>query len=98
MASHLDNFPSDPRHWNTNHIGRYLISIGDDLSGNIKFGEPARLRVRRKPVAVPDEDYPKLVDGVMAGSIPESSAGGERPKFTAFSEKSLSHVIVKFSP
>lgn len=98
MASQSDDFPADPRRWNTNHIGRYLVSNGDDLSGNFKFGEQALLRVRRKPVAIPDESYPALADSVMDGVLPESSAGGEQPKFTAFSANSASHVIVKFSP
>lgn len=98
LASQSDVFPDDPRHWNTNHIGRYLLSNGDDLPGNLKFGEQALFCVRRRPVAVPDKDYPSLADGVMAGEIPGSSAGGEQPKFTAFSAKSSSHVIVKFSP
>ena len=98
MATQSLDFPPDPRWWNTNHIGRYLISNGDDLPGNFKFGEQSLLRVRRKPVPVSDDDYPALADSVMSGVIPGSSAGGEQPKFTAFSKKSLSHVIVKFSP
>ncbi|MBU0462918.1 MAG: type II toxin-antitoxin system HipA family toxin YjjJ [Proteobacteria bacterium] len=98
MASQSDDFPTDPRHWNTNHIGRYLISNGDDLPGNFKFGEQARLRVRCKPVIISDEDYPALADSVMSGNIPGSSAGGEQPKFTAFNGNRASHVIVKFSP
>ena len=98
MASQSDDFPTDPRRWNTNHIGRYLVSNGDDLPGNFKFGEQALLRVRRKPVITSDKDYPALADSVMSGVIPGSSAGGEQPKFTAFSGNSSSHVIVKFSP
>lgn len=98
MAAQSDDFPTDPRRWNTNHIGRYLVSNGDDLPGNFKFGEQALLRVRRKPVIVPDDQYPALADSVMSGVIPGSSAGGEQPKFTAFSSNSSSHVIVKFSP
>ncbi|RJP95340.1 MAG: type II toxin-antitoxin system HipA family toxinoxin YjjJ [Desulfobacteraceae bacterium] len=98
MASQSDDFPSDPRRWNTNHIGRYLISNGDDLPGNFKFGEQALLRVRRKPVMAADEDYPALADNAMKGVIPGSSAGGEQPKFTAFSGHHSAHVIVKFSP
>jgi hypothetical protein len=98
MADQSDDFPTDPRRWNTNHIGRYLVSNGDDLPGNFKFGEQALLRVRRKPVIVSDDEYPALADSVMSGVIPGSSAGGEQPKFTAFSRNSSSHVIVKFSP
>ena len=98
LASQSNEFPNDPKLWNTNHIGRYLVSNGDDLLGNFKFGEQALLRVRRKPMAVPDKDYPALADSVMDGLIPGSSAGGEQPKFTAYSARSSSHVIVKFSP
>ena len=98
ITAQSPDFPRDPRWWNTNHIGRYLISNGDDLTGNFKFGEQALLRVRRKPVPISDDDYPALADSVMSGVIPGSSAGGEQPKFAAFSRKSLSHVIVKFSP
>jgi hypothetical protein len=98
MARQTDDFPNDPRRWSTNHIGRYLISNGDDLPGNFKFGEQALLRVRHKPTAVPDESYPELANSVLSGAIPRSPAGGEQPKFTAYSESSSAHVIVKFSP
>lgn len=98
LASKSDDFPTDPRRWNTNHIGRYLISNGDDLPGNFKLGEQAFLRVRRKPVITSEEDYPELADSVMRGDIPGSSAGGEHPKFTAFCGARSAHVIVKFSP
>ena len=98
MASQSDDFPADPRRWNTNHIGRYLVSNGDDLPGNFKLGEQAILRVRRKPVITTENDYPALADNVMSGMIPRSSAGGEQPKFTAFCGDRSAHVIVKFSP
>lgn len=98
MATQSPDFPPDPRRWNTNHIGRYLISNGDDLPGNFKFGEQALLRLRLKPIPVSDDEYPFFADSVMSGVIPGSSAGGEQPKFTAFSKSSLCHVIVKFSP
>lgn len=98
MASQSDDFPADPRRWNTNHIGRYLVSNGDDLPGNFKFGQQVYLRVRRKPPVTTSMDYPALADGVMRGVIPESSAGGEQPKFTAFCGERSAHVIVKFSP
>ncbi len=98
MASQSDDFPPDPRHWNTSHIGRYLISNGDDLPGNFKFGQQALWRVRHKPVVCSVQDYPALADSVMSGVIPGSSAGGEQPKFTAFCGDCSAHVIVKFSP
>lgn len=98
MAKQSSDFPADPRNWNANHIGRYLVSNGDDLPGNLKFGEQALLRVRRKPVASSENDYPSLADAVIRGIIPGSSAGGEQPKFTAYCENRSAHVIVKFSP
>lgn len=98
MALQSPDFPNDPRQWNVDHIGRYLVSNGDDLPGNLKFGEQAHLRVRRKPISVTVEDYPRLADDVMSGIIPGSSAGGEQPKFTAFCAERSAHVIVKFSP
>lgn len=98
LSKQNGDFPSDPRRWNSNHIGKYLVSNGDDLPGNFKFGEQALLRVRRKPVYTSEDDYPELADSVMSGNIPGSSAGGEQPKFTAFCGNRLSHVIVKFSP
>lgn len=98
MASQNGDFPTDPRYWNTNHIGRYLVSNGDDLPGNFKFGEQALLRVRHKPIITSEKDYPALADSVMSGVIPGSSAGGEQPKFTAYCGNRSAHVIVKFSP
>jgi hypothetical protein len=98
LATTTDNFPPDPRLWHTDHIGRYLISNGDDLPGNLKFGDQALSRIRHKPIAISDSDYPELADSVMSGVIPGSSAGGEQPKFTAFCRERSAHVIVKFSP
>jgi hypothetical protein len=98
MAAQSPDFPPDPQRWNTNQIGRYLLSNGDDLPGNFKLGEMALLRIRRRPVAISDEEYPDLADEVMNGELPGSSAGGEQPKFAVFSQQSSSHVIVKFSP
>lgn len=98
LANQSGEFPPDPRHWNANHIGRYLISNGDDLPGNFKFGEQALSRVRRRPVVTTENDYPALANSVMNGVIPGSSAGGEQPKFTTFCGNRSAHVIVKFSP
>jgi len=91
-------FPNDPKQWNAEHIGQYLISNGDDLPGNLIIGDAAHLRLRRKPFACTLDDYPKLAEAAMDGSIPGSSAGGEQPKFTAFCKDLSAHVIVKFSP
>ncbi|SMD02369.1 HipA-like N-terminal domain-containing protein [Desulfocicer vacuolatum DSM 3385] len=101
-----DDFPSDPRQWTNKHIGKYLISNGDDLPGNFIFGEQAFIRIRRRATPVTINNYPKLAENVMKGELPGSSAGGEQPKFTAFKSDhpspaasgNRSHVIVKFSP
>lgn len=91
-------FPSDPKAWNDEQIGQYLVSNGDDLPGNLKFGPQAHLRVRRRPTAHTPDDYPMLADQAMGGEVPGTSAGGEQPKFTAFCSDLAAHVIVKFSP
>ncbi len=96
LSTRSADFPTDPRDWNTEHVGRYLLSNGDDLPGNLKFGQQAQLRVRRSPPVFSSEDYPALAAAVMAGAIPGSSAGGEQPKFTAYHAR-RGHVIVKFS-
>ncbi len=90
-------FPADPRRWSVDHVGRYLISNGDDLPGNFKFGQQAHLRVRRSHSVVTPDDYHRYADEVMQGMVPGSSAGGEQPKFTAYTAE-RGHVIVKFSP
>ncbi|WP_424947794.1 type II toxin-antitoxin system HipA family toxin YjjJ [Candidatus Spongiihabitans sp.] len=98
LAAVADEFPADPRRWTSNHIGRYLIAAGDDLPGNFKFGRQTRLRPRQRPAACAPADYPKLADQALSGQTPASSAGGEQPKFTAYSGDRGAHVIVKFSP
>jgi len=98
MSRLSDAFPADPKSWNTNHIGKFLVSNGDDLPGNFKFGQQALFRVRRKSAPCTEEEYPVHADSVMNGVIPGSSAGGEQPKFTAFCAERSCHVIVKFSP
>ena len=98
LAKQSDFFPSDPRKWNSDHIGRFLVSNGDDLPGNFKFGQQALHRIRHKPISTSESDYPGLADSVMSGEIPGSSAGGEQPKFTTYCGTRSVHVIVKFTP
>lgn len=98
LSKQSDDFPLNPERWNANHIGRYLVSNGDDLPGNLKFGQQAYNRVPRKLVATTPDDYPSLAESVLAGEIPGSSAGGEQPKFTTYCGVQSAHVIVKFSP
>lgn len=97
IFSKNSGFPSDPRHWTANQVGSYLIANGDDLPGNLRLGQQSLLRLPRKRVTTRRSDYPEMAESVLAGDIPGSSAGGEQPKFTAFTED-RGHVIVKFSP
>lgn len=96
IAAQCDDFPPDPRYWTQDHIGRYLIANGNDLPGNLLFGEQAVLRPRQQPAAVTQKDYPLIAKGILEGEIPGSSTGGEQPKFTAYNHDLQSHVIVKF--
>jgi hypothetical protein len=98
IAEQLEDFPANPKVWNTDHIGRYLISKGEDLPGNIVFGEPSLMRIGQKTFPVSETDYPDLAASVLKGEPPGSSAGGEQSKFTAFNKNLNAHVIVKFSP
>jgi hypothetical protein len=97
IAEQSHDFPENPNNWTSDHIGRYLISNGDDLPGNFIFGEQSLLRIRRRPVAASYQEYPEIAKMVMEGENPGSSAGGEQPKFTIFNNETGVHVIVKFS-
>ncbi|MCI5137807.1 MAG: phosphatidylinositol kinase, partial [Candidatus Electrothrix sp. AR1] len=48
LNAQTDIFPPDPRDWNQEQIGRYLIANGDDLPGNLKIGRVALDRVKKK--------------------------------------------------
>ncbi len=49
MATRLEGSPSDTRQWTSSHIGKYLISNGDDLPGNFILGEQSILRLSHRP-------------------------------------------------
>lgn len=93
-----DIFPPDPRDWNQEQIGRYLVANGDDLPGNLKIGGIALDRVRRPPQKSRHDEYPELADKAVEGEVHGSSAGGEQAKFATYSRERDAHVIVKFSP
>jgi len=98
LNAQSDIFPPDPRDWNQEQIGRYLVANGDDLPGNLKIGRMALDRVRRPPQKSRREDYPELADKAVEGEVHGSSAGGEQAKFATYSREREAHVIVKFSP
>jgi len=91
------DYPPDPRQWNSEQIGSYLIANGDDLPGNFKLGQQALIRLPHPSTVTDRADYPDIAESVLKGYRPSSSAGGEQPKFTAYT-KDRGHVIVKFSP
>ena len=78
---------------------RALLADGVDMSGNLLIGEACRARFlyMQAPEQVEDKArrYPELVAQAATGELAGSSAGGEQPKFTAYTADG--HVIVKFS-
>ena len=83
--------------WSDIDMLRALVAHGDDVVGNLLLGDPARARFLESPppVAVePGSAYAALADAAERGDLPGSSAGGEQPKFTAFTGR---HVLVKFT-
>jgi HipA-like protein len=92
--------------WNDDHYLRYLTQRGSDTVGDLVLGDraidEALQAMHRRPVIHEDERvtrYPRLVDEVMEGGLPGSSAHGEHPKFVALLEaQAPRQVLVKFSP
>lgn len=82
--------------WSDTHMLRALIAHGHDVVGNLLLGDIARERFIDAPAPTPVDpaDYPALADAAERGDVPGSSAGGEQPKFVAFTDH---HVMVKFS-
>lgn len=98
LAERSGEFPTDPNRWNASHLGKYLLSNGEDLPGNFQLGEAGLLRIQRAPVAYSRDDYTALAETALAGELTGSSAGGEQPKFSVYSKDRAAHVLVKFSP
>ncbi|WP_343629028.1 type II toxin-antitoxin system HipA family toxin YjjJ [Roseateles sp.] len=103
---------NDPTAWSDDDALHVMTLLGDDTPGNLLVGEPAcrrwldRLRriTAHGPEAVPDDAldsaFPTKASLVMMDGLPDSSAGGEFPKFTALrqlADGTHQHVIVKFS-
>ena len=81
--------------WLGDDYVRAIALRGDDAVGNLVVGDESLrrfLRYEEQPREV--ADYPQLVRDI-AVKPRHSSAGGERPKFTAFVEGR--HVLVKFA-
>lgn len=82
--------------WSDTHMLRALIAHGEDVVGNLLLGDIARDRFINAvpPISTDRAQYPALADAAEHGDLPGSSAGGEQPKFVAFTDR---HVLVKFS-
>jgi len=90
--------PGNPEHWSDTEVIRALFAHGHDAIGNLLIGELARDRFIAMPAPFPADratDYPALARAAASGELPGSSAGGEQPKFCAYTERG--HVLVKFS-
>lgn len=90
--------PANPEQWSDADVLQALLVQGHDAIGNLLISEAARERFLAMPAPQPVERetaYPALARAASAGELPGSSAGGEQPKFCAYSERG--HVLVKFS-
>lgn len=92
------SLPINPDHWTDRDVIKALLKHGHDAIGNLLIGEQARNHFLEMPHPTPVErisQYPRLAKAVGAGEIAGSSAGGEQPKFCAYTESG--HVLVKFT-
>jgi hypothetical protein len=89
--------PPDVRHWNDTDALRALLLYGGDAVGNLLLGDLARDRFLNAPapLVVDSNDYQRLADQALSVGDTWSSAGGEQPKFCAYSARG--HVLVKFT-
>ena len=89
--------PPDVRNWSDTDALRALLSSGGDAVGNLLLGDLARDRFVNSsaPSVAEANDYPRLADEALTVGETWSSAGGEQPKFCAYTERG--HVLVKFT-
>lgn len=89
--------PPDVRHWSETHALKALLSSSGDSVGNLLLGDLAKDRFVNapNPTVVGSGDYPRLAAQALTAGDTWSSAGGEQPKFCAFTAGG--HVLVKFT-
>jgi hypothetical protein len=99
--------PARVSDWTDDHYLRYFTQHGSNAVSDLILGEhPLNeyllARTHRLVIQATDRErrYPPLVQQVMQGGLPGSSAHGEHPKFTALIDGpgGPHHVLVKFSP
>lgn len=94
------DLPQRLDHWHIDHELIALARRGEDMIGDLLVGDESLERLWRERdeglEVVEDGDYPH-----MARHVTErprgSSAGGEGPKFLAYSATRSAHVLVKFT-
>lgn len=97
-----------PENWTIDEAVKAILAHGDDTPGNFILGGQAIdafLDRREKSAFIDEAERSEQYDLIGRqvtedGEIPNSSAGGEQPKFTAClrrADGSFQHVIVKFS-
>ncbi|VAW43668.1 hypothetical protein MNBD_GAMMA02-1188 [hydrothermal vent metagenome] len=90
-------YPSKLSLWNSNHILKYLSEYGDELPGNLIFGDGLVTPIREIVSPINTESYDFICRQIKEGTVPKSSAGGEQQKFTAFNKEMNADVIVKYT-
>ncbi len=89
------NLPGRIRDGSDDHHLIALATRGEDCVGNLIVGEESLDRFLASPPPPRTRaDYPSLAADALAGQ-PGSSAGGEHPKFAAYTDGR--HVLVKFA-
>lgn len=93
--------------WTDDHYLRYLTLRGSDTVSDLVLGRAAlddylasQRRESTTPAEARETRFPQLVEQVMEGGLPGSSAHGEHPKFAVLVQDTdgTRHVLVKFSP
>ncbi len=83
--------------WSHEHVLIALARRSEDAPGNLIFGEESFSRWQDlRYESLTRRRFPARAAAAIAGEPFGSSAGGEQPKFTAFTHGR--HTIVKFSP
>ena len=94
---HADlGLPEDVTSWSDHHVLIALSRRGEDMPGNLVLGRESFDRFQRLTFNNHTaDDFAELAAAALAGEHVGSSAGGERPKFTAFIDGQ--HRMVKFA-
>ena len=94
---HADiGIPERTQDWSGHHVLLAVSQRGEDLPGNLIVGRESLERwYDTRPRMISPENYPELADETLTGAQLGPSAGGDRPKFGAYSDGR--HVLVKFA-